>query len=61
MDLQNALSSAEHKRRHLAEIEHALQHDPVYLLKRNRSAAVELSEQHHRQLKLQASRAPVAE
>jgi len=33
---------------------------PVYLLKRNRSVAVVLSEQHYRQLQLQASRAPVA-
>lgn len=33
----------------------------MHLLKRNRSAAVVLSEQHYRQLQLQASRAPVSE
>ena len=61
MDQQNALTSAELKRRGIAAIERALQHGPVHLLKRNRSAAVVLSEQHYRQLQLQASRAPVAE
>ena len=61
MDLQNALTSAELKRRGIAAIEQALQHGPVHLLKRNRSAAVVLSEQHYRQLQVQASRAPVAE
>ena len=50
MDLQNALTSAELKRRGIAAIEQALQHGPVHLLKRNRSAAVVLSEQHYRQL-----------
>ena len=50
---------AELKRRGIAAIEQALQHGPVHLLKRNRSAAVVLSEQHYRQLQLQASRAPV--
>ena len=53
--------SAELKRRGIAAIEQALQHGPVHLLKRNRSAAVVLSEQHYRQLQLLASRAPVAE
>jgi PHD/YefM family antitoxin component YafN of YafNO toxin-antitoxin module len=61
MDQQNALTSAELKRRGIAAIEQALQHGPVHLLKRNRSAAVVLSEQHYRQLQLQASRAPGAE
>jgi PHD/YefM family antitoxin component YafN of YafNO toxin-antitoxin module len=61
MDQQNALTSADLKRRGIAAIEQALQHGPVHLLKRNRSAAVVLSEQHYRQLQLQASRAPVAE
>ena len=52
---------AELKRRGIAAIEQALQHGPVHLLKRNRSAAVVLSEQHYRQLQVQASRAPAAE
>jgi hypothetical protein len=47
--------------RGIAAIEQALQHSPVHLVKRNRSAAVVLSEQHYRQLQVQASRAPVAE
>jgi PHD/YefM family antitoxin component YafN of YafNO toxin-antitoxin module len=59
-DPQNALTSAELNRRRIAAIEQALQHGLVYLLKRNRSAAVVLSEQHYRQLQLQASRAPGA-
>ena len=61
MDQQNALTSAELKRRGIAAIEQALQHAPVHLLRRNRSAAVVLSEQQDRQLQLQASRAPVSE
>jgi PHD/YefM family antitoxin component YafN of YafNO toxin-antitoxin module len=61
MGQQNALTSAELKRRGIAAIEQALQHGPVYLLKLNRSAAVVISEQHYRQLQLQASRAPKAE
>jgi hypothetical protein len=44
-----------------AAIEQALQHGPVHLLKRNRSAAVVLSEQHYSQLQLQASPPPVTE
>ena len=46
MDLQNALTSAELKRRGIAAIEQALQHGPVHLLKRNRSAAC-LAAIHH--------------
>jgi PHD/YefM family antitoxin component YafN of YafNO toxin-antitoxin module len=61
MDKQNAITSAELKRRGIAAIEQALQHGPVHLLKRNRSAAVVLSEQHYSQLQLQASRPPVTE
>ena len=61
MDRQNALTSAELKRRGIAAIEQALQHGPVHLLKRNQTAAVVLSEHHYRQLQLQASRAPAAE
>ena len=53
--------SAELKPRGIASIEQALQHVPVHLLKRNRSAAVVLSEQHYSKLQLQASRAPVTE
>ena len=58
MDLQNALTSAELKRRGIAAIEQALQHGPVHLLKRNRSAAVVLSEQHYRQLQWLLALAP---
>ena len=58
---RRAGASAELKRLGNAAIEQALQHGPVHLLKRNRSAAVVLTEQHYRQLQLQASRAPVAE
>jgi PHD/YefM family antitoxin component YafN of YafNO toxin-antitoxin module len=61
MDQQNALTSAELKRRAIAAIEQALQHGPVHLLKCNRSSAVVLSEQHYRHLQLLASRAPGAE
>jgi hypothetical protein len=50
MDLQNSLTSAELKRRGIPAIEQALQHGPFYLLKRNLSAAVVLSEQHYLQL-----------
>jgi hypothetical protein len=59
--LNSRTRSAELKLRGIAAIEQALQHGQVYLLKRNRSAAVVLSEQHYPQLQLQASRAPVAE
>ena len=55
------LTSAELKRRGIAAIEQALEHGPVHLIKRNKAAAVVLSEQHCRQLQLQASRAPAAE
>jgi PHD/YefM family antitoxin component YafN of YafNO toxin-antitoxin module len=57
----NMLTSAELKRRGIAAIEQALQHGPVHLIKRNQAAAVVLSEQHYRQLQLQASRAPAPE
>ena len=57
----NVLASAELKRRGIAAIEQALEHGPVHLIKRNQAAAVVLSEQHYRQLQLQASRAPAAE
>ena len=51
----NVLTSAELKRRGIAAIEQALEHGPVHLIKRNQAAAVVLSEQHCRQLQLQAS------
>ena len=55
--LVNVLTSAELKRRGIAAIEQALQHGPVHLLKRNQPAAVVVSEQHYRQLQLQAGQA----
>jgi hypothetical protein len=56
----NVLASAELKRRGIAAIEQALRQGPVRLIKRNQAAGVVLSEQHYRQLQLQASRAPAA-
>ena len=56
--ISNVLTSAELKRRGIAAIEQALQHGPVHLIKRNQAAAVVITEQHYRQLQLQASRAP---
>ncbi len=58
---RNVLTSAELKRRGIAAIEQALQHGPVHLIKHNQGAGVVLSEQHYRQLQLQASRAAAAE
>ena len=57
----NVLTSAELKRRGIAAIEQALEHGPVRLIKRVQAVGVVLSEQHYRQLQLQASRAPAAE
>ena len=57
----NVLTSAELKRRGIAAIEQALEYGPVHLIKRNKAAAVVLSEQHCRQLQLHASLAPAAE
>jgi hypothetical protein len=54
----NVLTSAELKRRGIVAIEQALLCGPVHLLKRNRPAAVVLSEQHYRQLQRQAAQAP---
>jgi hypothetical protein len=56
---ENGLTSAELKRRGIAAIEQALQHGPVHLIKRNKAAAVVLTEQHYRQLIQQAARAPM--
>ena len=60
-DRPNVLSSAELKRRGIAAIEEALQGGPVHLMKRNRPAAVVMSEEHYRRLQHQASQAPVPE
>jgi PHD/YefM family antitoxin component YafN of YafNO toxin-antitoxin module len=57
----NGLNSAELKRRGIAAIEDALQRGPVQLLKRNRTAAVVLSEQHYRRLLQQATQVSVPE
>lgn len=55
------LSSSELKRRGIAAIEEALQSGPVHLMKRNRTAAVVLSERHYLQLCQRASLAPPPE
>jgi hypothetical protein len=46
-DRPNVLSSAELKRRGIAAIEEALRGGPVHLMKRNRPAAVVMSEEHY--------------
>ncbi len=53
----NTLSSAELKRRGVAAIEQALQHGPVHVLKRNRPAAVILTDQAYRLLLQRAQQA----
>lgn len=53
----NTLSSADLKRRGVAAIEQALQHGPVHVLKRNRPAAVILTEQAYRLLQQRAQQA----
>ncbi len=55
------LSSSELRRRGFAAIEEALQRGPVHLMKRNRTAAVVLSERHYLQLCQRASLAPPPE
>ena len=57
--IANGLTSAELKRRGIAAIEQALELGPVHLIKRNKAAAVVLTEQHYRQLQQQAARAPM--
>ncbi len=57
---ENGLTSAELKRRGIAAIEQALQHGPVQLIKRNKPAAVVLSEQDYRGQIQQAERAPMS-
>jgi len=63
MDWANGshLSSAELKRRGIAAIEEALQRGPVHLMKRNRTAAVVLSERQYQRLCQRASLAPSPE
>ena len=51
----NMLRSADLKRRGIAAIEEALQHNPVQLIQRNQSAAVVISEEHYQRLQQQAS------
>jgi hypothetical protein len=55
------LSSSELKRRGIAAIEEALQRGPVQLMKRNRTAAVVLSERQYQQLCQRAALAPPPE
>jgi hypothetical protein len=53
--LLNVLRSAELKRRGIAAIEEALLHAPVHLLKRNKPAAVVMTEEHDRRLQQKGS------
>lgn len=46
----NSLSAAELKRRGMAAVEEALKRGPIHLMKRNRRAAVVLSEADYEQL-----------
>ncbi|MCT0206138.1 hypothetical protein [Synechococcus sp. CS-1332] len=55
------LSSSDLKRRGIAAIEEALQRSPVQLMKRNRTAAVVLSERQYQQLCQRAALAPPPE
>lgn len=48
--MDNVLTIAELKRRGMAAIEEGLQRGPLRILKRNRLAAVVLSEDHYRRL-----------
>ena len=48
--MQNTLTAAEIKRRGMAAIEEGLRHGPVRILKRNRLAAVVLSEEEYQRL-----------
>jgi hypothetical protein len=56
----NVLRSAELKRRGIAAVEEALRAGPVHLLKRNRPAAVVLSEADYNRLRRQADRPAAA-
>lgn len=53
--MHNTLTAAEIKRRGMAAIEEGLRHGPVRILKRNRLAAVVLSEEGYQQLLAGAS------
>lgn len=55
--LMNSLTAAELKRRGMAAIEERLRHGPVHLVKRNRAAAVVLSEAQYAEL-TQAKQGP---
>ena len=57
--LGNTLSSARLKRHGVAAIEQALLHGPVHILKRNKPAAVVISEQAYRLLQHRAAQAQV--
>lgn len=48
--MENILTVAELKRRGMAAIEEGLKHGPLRIMKRNRSAAVVLSEEDYRRL-----------
>ncbi|MFA7503666.1 MAG: hypothetical protein WCZ28_03110 [Burkholderiaceae bacterium] len=48
--MNNTLTAAEIKRRGMAAIEEGLQRGPVHILKRNRPAAVVLSEEEYQRL-----------
>lgn len=55
--MNNVLTVAELKRRGMAAIEEGLQHGPIHIMKRNRAAAVVLSEEEY--LRLTNGRSPV--
>ena len=48
--MNNTLTVAELKRRGMAAIEDGLRHGPVHIIKRNKAAAVVLSEEEYRRL-----------
>lgn len=48
--MKNTLPASEVKRRGMAAIEERLQHGPVHIIKRNRAAAVVLSEEEYQRL-----------
>ncbi|EHC5873769.1 type II toxin-antitoxin system Phd/YefM family antitoxin [Salmonella enterica subsp. enterica serovar Eastbourne] len=48
--MNNILTVAELKRRGMAAIEEGLQHGPIHIMKRNRAAAVVLSEEEYLRL-----------
>jgi PHD/YefM family antitoxin component YafN of YafNO toxin-antitoxin module len=56
--MNNALTIAEIKRRGMAAIEEGLRHGPVHIIKRNKLAAVVLSEEEYERLTRGKVRAP---